>query len=229
MVHRDRIYSTGETFTDTFRDAGHVAGGYIPFIIGGEPVQEVSDGTLIRTKWPGDTRDNIVIVSYSASVPDLSKVFDVFEHEGKVPDYYYTTPPPGSWDEYTAGKRYTNLDISLAGIEVIGADSASTKPSGWYVYRPDCVYVSFGCIYNDEFRLLEGEMHISFYDQFLMIDGKMINFLEYRGPMNFSYHKDYITMPNGAPGFIYTTEFRRKFLEKDFYFCRIDSIYQQQP
>lgn len=229
MVHRDRIYSTGETFTDTFRDAGHVAGGGMQFTIGGKPVQEVSDGILVRTEWPYDYRDSILIAYYSASVPNLSKVFDVYEYEGDIPEAHYTTPSPGAWDEYKVGKTYQNLDILLDGAEVIGADSVSTKPSGWYVYRPDCLYMSFVCIYNDEFRLLQGEMHISFYDQFLIIDGKMINFLEYRGPMNFSYHKDYITMPNGAPGFIYTTEFRRRFLEKDFYFCRIDSIYQQQP
>lgn len=229
MVHRDRIYSTGETFTDTFRDAGHVADGGMQFTIGGEPVQEVSDGILIRTRWPEDYRDSILIAYYSASVPNLSKVFDVFEYEGYIPKAGYSTSPPGTWDEYQVGKTYKNLDISLDGIEVVGADSVSTKPSGWYVYRPDCDYVSFVCIYNDEFRLLQGSMHISFYDQFLVIDGQMINFLEYRGPMNFSYHKDNITMPNGAPGFVYTTEFRRRFLEKDFYFCRIDSIYQQQP
>lgn len=229
MVHRDRIYSTGETFTDTFRDFGHLADEYIPFAIGGEPVQEVSDGVLIRTRWPDDYRDSILIGYYSASVPSLSKVFDVFEYEGDIPKAGYSTSPPGTWDEYQVGKTYQNLDISLDEVEVVGADSVSTKPSGWYVYRPDCDYVSFVCIYNDEFRLLQGEMHISFYDQFLVIDGQMINFLEYRGPMNFSYHKDNITMPNGAPGFVYTTEFRRRFLEKNFYFCRIDSIYQQQP
>ena len=229
MVHRDRIYSTGETFTDTFRDAGHVAGSYIPFNIGGEPVQEVSDGILVRTMWPDDYRDSIHIVYFSASVPSLSKVFDVFEYEGYIPKAGYSTSPPGTWDEYQVGKTYKNLDISLDGIEVVGADSVSTKPSGWYVYRPDCDYVSFVCIYNDEFCLLQGEMHISFYDQFLVIDGQMINFLEYRGPMNFSYHKDNITMPNGAPGFVYTTEFRRKFLGKNFYFSRVDSIYQQKP
>lgn len=82
---------------------------------------------------------------------------------------------------------------------------------------------------NDEFCLLEGPMRILFYDQFLVIDGQMITFLEYRGPMHFSYHKDNITMPNGAPGFVYTTEFKQKFLEKNFHFTRIDSIYQQKP
>ncbi len=229
MVHRDRIYSTGETFTDTFRDAGHLAGEYIPFVIGGELVQEVSDGVLIRTRWPEDYRDSVLIAYYSASVPDLSRTFDVFEYEGYEPEYQYTTLPPGSWDEYRMGKTYKNLDISLDGVEVIGGDSISAKPSGWYIYQPDCVYVSFVNNYGDEFMLLQGEMHISFYDQFLVIDGQMINFLEYRGPMDFSYHKDNITMPNGAPGFVYTTEFRRKFLEKNFYFCRIDSIYQQEP
>ena len=229
MVHRDRIYSTGETFTDTFRDAGHLADVTIPFMIGGRAVQEVSDGVLIRTMWPEDYRDSVLIAYYSASVPDLSRVFDVFEYEGYEPEYQYITPLPGTWDEYKVEKTYENLDVFLDGIEVLGADSVSTKPSGWYVYCPDCSYVSFVNNYGDEFKLLQGSMHISFYDQFLVIDGQMINFLEYRGPMDFSYHKDNITMPNGAPGFVYTTEFRRKFLEKNFYFCRIDSIYQQEP
>lgn len=229
MVHRDRIYSTGETFTDTFRDYGHLASFYMPFSIGGEPVQTVSDGTLIRTRWAEDYRDSILIVYYSANVPSLSKVFDVYEAEGDTPEHFYITPPPGAWEEYIMDKTYENLDISLEGIEVIGADSVSTKPSGWYAYCADHVYNSFVCVYGDEFCLLQGEMHIRIYDQFLVIDGQMINFLEYRGPMDFSYHKDYITMSNGAPGFVYTTEFRRKFLEKNFYTCRIDSIYQQKP
>lgn len=232
MVHRDRIYSTGETFTDTFRDLGHVASSYIPFSIGGEPIQEVSDGVLVRTKWlwEGQSQgDSIVIRPFSASVPNLDKVFDVYEYEGDEPVSKYSTPPPGTWDEYETGKRYTDLDISLDGVEVVGANGVSDLPSGWYFYMPDYVYNSFVCIYGDEFRLLEGEMHILFYDQFLVIDGRMITFLEYRGPMDFKYHKENITMPNGAPGFVYTTEFRRKFLEKNFYFCRIDSIYQQKP
>ena len=232
MVHRDRIYSTGETFTDTFRDLGHVADSYIPFGIGGEPIQEVSDGVLVRTNWLREGQnqgDSIVIRPFSASVPNLDKVFDVFEYEGDEPVSKYITPPPGTWDEYETGKRYKDLDISLDGVEVVGANGVSDLPSGWYFYRPDYVYNSFVCIYGDEFRLLQGEMHISFYDQFLVIDGRMITFLEYRGPMDFKYHKENITMPNGAPGFVYTTEFRRKFLEKNFYFCRIDSIYQQKP
>ena len=232
MVHRDRIYSTGETFTDTFRDLGHVASAYIPLSIGGEPIQEVSDGVLVRTKWLREGQnqgDSIVIHPFSASVPNLDKVFDVFEYEGWGADAEYITPPPGTWNEYETGKRYTDLDISLDGVEVVGANGVSDLPSGWYFYMPDYTYVSFVCIYGDEFRLLDGEMHILFYDQFLVIDGRMITFLEYRGPMDFKYHKENITMPNGAPGFVYTTEFRRKFLEKNFYFCRIDSIYQQKP
>lgn len=232
MVHRDRIYSTGETFTDTFRDLGHVAGSYIPLSIGGEPIQKVSDGVLVRTKWLREGQnqgDSIVFRPFSASVPNLDKVFDVFEYEGDEPVSQYSTPPPGTWDEYETGKRYKDLDISLDGVEVVGANGVSDLPSGWYFYRPDYTYVSFVCIYGDEFCLLDGAMHISFYDQFLVIDGRMITFLEYRGPMDFKYHKENITMPNGAPGFVYTTEFRRKFLEKNFYFCRIDSIYQQKP
>lgn len=227
MVHRDRIYSTGETFTDTFRDYGHFASSYMRFI-GTDSVKEVSDGKVRCSMSSEDYRDSIHIICFSAAVPNLSKVIDVLEVSGDMPADHYITPPPGAWEEYILDKDYEGQDISLEGIAVIGANCASAKPSGWYAYCPDYLYHSFVCVYGDETRF-DGEMHILFYDQFLVIDGQMITFLEYRGPMQFSYHKDYITMPNGAPGFVYTTEFRQKFLGKNFYISRVDSIYQQKP
>lgn len=227
MVHRDRIYSTGETFTDTFRDYGHLASSYMEFI-GTDSVKDVSDGKVRCSMSSEDYRDSIHVICFSAAVPNLSKVIDVFEVSGDMPVDCYITPPPGAWEEYILDKDYEGQDISLEGVEVVGANSTSAKTSGWYAYCPDYLYHSFVCVYGDETRF-DGAMHIHFYDQFLIIDGQMITFLEYRGPMQFNYHKDYITMPNGAPGFVYTTEFRQRFLEKNFYFSRVDSIYQQKP
>ena len=166
------------------------------------------------------------------SIPNISRVVNLCDptvDPDNQPVSEYFSAPPGTWEEYVTSKRYTNLDIPLDGVEVVGTDSISTKPSGWYFFSPDYCYDGDALIYGDEIRLLQGGLRISFYDTFLVIDGRMINFLEFRGPMSFETHKEDITMPNNAPGIVYTSEFRQRFLGKNFYACRIDSVYQPTP
>ena len=66
-------------------------------------------------------------------------------------------------------------------------------------------------------------------DQFLVLDGKMINYLEFRGEPITTIRTDDITMPNGAPARIYTLEGRQHFLDKNFYVAAIDTVYQFAP
>jgi hypothetical protein len=66
-------------------------------------------------------------------------------------------------------------------------------------------------------------------DQFLVIDGKMINYLEYRGAPQATIHTEDITMPNGAPARVYKLEGRQHFLDKNFYVAAIDTVYQFAP
>jgi len=228
IVYRDRIYSTGETFTDTFNGGGYLANMRMDFLFAGDFIENVSDGQVIRKRGYAYGEDSIAIVAFSASVPDLSRVYNVYR-----PDFQsvskYISSPPGTWEEYETAKLYSNQDLSLGNVEVIGADSLSEKVSGWYFYSPDYCYEAVALNYGDELRLLWGGFRIGFYDAYLSIDGRMINFLAFRGPMQFETHKEDITMPNGAPGIVYTSEFRRTFLSKNFYACRIDSVYQQEP
>ena len=234
MVHRDRIYSTGETFTDTFRDAGHVA--YITTatqpeisIVGGEEVME--DGTKffynpsIRT----NIADSIINISGSVSVPDLSLVKKSINLiTGEEVFVNYLTSPAGTWDEYVTIKQYTDLDVSLEGVEVIGADGVSTKPSGWYFFAPTYAhYRSYE--YNERYDIIILMITVKAYDQFLVIDGQMINFLEFRKPAKFNFKEENITMPNGAPGIVVTYDAHLQFLERNFYGAIIDTIYQQTP
>lgn len=227
IVYRDRIYSTGETFTDTFNGGGYLANMRMPFNFAGDFIENVSDGQVIRKRGYAYGEDSIAIVAFSASVPDLSRVYNVCDLVPPLSKYF--SCPPGTWEEYETAKLYSNQDICLENVEVFGADSLSEKASGWYFYSPDYCYEAVALIYGDELRLLEGGFRIGFYDAYLSIDGQMINFLAFRGPMQFETHKEDITMPNGAPGIVYTSEFRRTFLSKNFYACRIDSVYQQEP
>ena len=226
IVYRDRIYSTGETFTDTFNGGGYLTDMRMPFNFAGDFIENVSDGQVIRKVGQRRYEDSISICIYVASVPDLSRVYNVHD---AVPRSEYLSYPPGTWEEYETAKLYSNQDLSLENVEVFGADSLSEKASGWYFYSPDYCYKGVALNYGDELRLLDGGFRIGFYDAYLSIDGRMINFLAFRGPMQFETHKEDITMPNGAPGIVYTSEFRRTFLSKNFYAWRIDSVYQQDP
>ena len=73
------------------------------------------------------------------------------------------------------------------------------------------------------------EVQIGNPDQFLVIDGKMINYLEYRGAPQTTVRTEDITMPNGAPARVYKLEGRQHFLDKNFYVAAIDTVYQFAP
>ena len=73
------------------------------------------------------------------------------------------------------------------------------------------------------------EVQIGNPDQFLVIDGKMINYLEYRAAPQTTVQTEDITMPNGAPARVYKLEGRQHFLDKNFYVAAIDTVYQFAP
>lgn len=230
-VHRDRIYSTGETFTDTFIDYGHVAfiSATSTFSKNGE---EVIEG--IKFFCSNHTRtniaDSIVTVSNRISVPDLSLVKRWTHPDTGEEEYVYNTnSPAGTWAEYQQSKIYTGLDISLTGVEIEGADSTSTMPTGWYFSDPTYVHERRYIYLNRDVPLERFMLKIRVYDQFLVIDGQMINFLEFRDHVQFNFKEESIVMPNGAPGLVATYDAHMEFLGRNFYGSVIDTIYQQEP
>ena len=233
IVYRDRIYSNGETFTDTFRDAGHVA-----FIIsavqpeialyGGER-EENGITFFYGIHSHTNIADSVITTSGSVAVPNLSLVKRGLNLvTGEEVDIDYLTSPAGTWDEYVTGKNYANLDIPLNGIDVVGADSVSSKPSGWYFFAPTYMHTRF-YEYDERVALIDMDIYVCVYDQFLVIDGQMINFLEFRKPATFNFKEKNITMPNGAPGIVATYDAHLQFLGRNFYGAITDTIYQQTP
>ncbi len=234
MVHRDRIYSRGETFTDTFRDAGHVA--FIspstqPEITtnGGGEREENGITFFYNPHLHTNIADSIITISGSVVVPKLSLVKrEVNLVTGEEENINYLTPPAGTWDKYVTSKLYTDLDIPLDGVEIVGADSVSTQQSGWYFMDPTYEHSRF-YEYDERAAFIGMYIKIRVYDQFLVIDGQMINFLEFREPATFNLKEENITMPNGAPGIVVTYDAHLQFLGRNFYGEITDTIYQRTP
>lgn len=232
-VYRDRTYSTGETFTDMFSNYGHFpdwARAMDPSALAG---QEVTWGdNKISYSYVTNTSigDSIYISTQSTGVPDISKVcFLEYTDRG-----YGEFPSPGTWDAYHLEKSYVNQDISLQNIEVNGADNISSQPSGWYWWE---IAYNNGVVlyYNDqEWPYWEWGYFLSFLlrggfvDEYLVLDGHMFTFLEYRGPFNFDYREEPITMPNGKPAKVLTLDVHNTYLGKNFYGAIVDTVYQNK-
>lgn len=233
MVHRDRIYSNGETFTDTFRDAGHVAG-VLAFVQpeiadnGGER-EENGITFFYNPHLHTNIADSIITHSGSVVVPKLSLVKRrVNLVTGEDEDINYLTSPAGAWNEYITSKLYDDSDIPLDGVEIVGTDSVSTQPSGWYFYSPSYEHSRF-YEYDERAAFIGMYLKVIANDQFLVIDGQMINFLEFREPATFNLKEENITMPNGAPGMVVTYDAHLQFLGRNFYGAITDTIYQRTP
>jgi len=232
-VYRDRTYSTGETFTDMFSNYGHFpdwARSIDPSALEGQEV--MWDDNKISYSYMTNTSigDSIYISTQSIGVPDISKVcFLEYTDRG-----YGEFPSPGTWDAYHLEKSYVNQDISLQNIEVNGADNISSQPSGWYWWE---IAYDNGVVlyYNDqEWPYWEWGYFLSFLlrggfvDEYLVLDGHMFTFLEYRGPFNFDYREEPITMPNGKPAKVITFDVHNTYLGKNFYGAIVDTVYQNK-
>ena len=218
-VYRDRYYDNGEKFTDTFVDAGHM----VELTVArrpNEPGTYTNSGiTIVYGPQALEiANDSILTCTCSVQVPDpslvvLSKVNDRLETQA------------GDWDAYHISKLYDNDDlISAADIPSNGNWENDDRQAGWYFtdcgqsrdtdmdYQGEATIPSF-----TRYSLL-----LNVYDQFLVIDGRRIDFLKYRP----DYHFNLLT-ENIANGKVMTSECRFEFMGRNFYCAVIETITQQ--
>ena len=238
IVYRDRIYSDGKTFTDTFSGSFMFKSLSLTCFGGGNvPNPEIGaefnwDGNRILYH-PGcvTDMDSIVIGTTSIGVTSLSKVGNIDEGGG----YYTSKISPGDWAKYGQSKLYdSGVNVfSADGVEFVGNNGTSERASGWYAWQIDYIkdlYVDYENSMPPLTNfLVDMQVSLRIPDQFLVIDGKMINYLEYRGTPQTTIHTEDITMPNGAPARVYKLEGRQHFLDKNFYVAAIDTVYQFAP
>ena len=237
IVYRDRIYSDGKTFTDTF-SGSFMFKSLSPVTSGGGNVPDPDvgaefnwDGNRILYHPRNDTdMDSIFIETTSIGVTSLSAVGNIDEG-----DAYYISTTPGDWAKYGQSKLYdSGVNIpTVDGVDFVGNNGTSAKASGWYAWEIGYVKDMYVGYENSmpplTNNLVNMKVELRIPDQFLVIDGKMINYLEYRGAPQTTIRTEDITMPNGAPARVYKLEGRQHFLDKNFYVAAIDTVYQFAP
>lgn len=225
MVYRDRTYSDGKTFTDTFIDYGR-SSLWIPAILHSrkDTVEVTWDGgKVIYYPYEIITSDSYTkILAESIAVPDLEHVINL----GPVEDGWRSgtgVGVPGDWDAYEQRKVYVNLDLDLTGVTVVGQGLPSDLESGWYALTAGYTHhiVSYAYdpgIYVPGLRTDDPYVDGEISDRFLVIDGQMFTFNEFIEPFEFNDKvEDFPGDANRGPGKTYTTEVHSRIMGKDFY------------
>ncbi len=219
-VYRDRYYSNGEVFTDEFVDVGHPVESVSSIYPEGEVSLDIENGEkIVSHPYRREEKDSISIVYGEAEVPNL----DLLTTD--LSDDRYTTSPPGTWDDYLISKLYQNefaqIDASFCQQSWENCDMAT----GWYF--KDIGYVrSIDVNYNGVSLWLDirrYNLKPEFYDQYLAIDGKRIDFLKYQPQHTYNF-----TVEDKGNSRIYKYECWSKFMGKTFYLATIDTIYEKQ-
>lgn len=219
-VYRDRYYSNGEVFTDEFVDVGHPVESVSSIYPEGEVSLDIENGEkIVSHPYRREEKDSISIVYGEAEVPNLELLTT------ELFDDRYTTSPAGTWEDYLISKLYQNefapIDASFCQQSWENCDMAT----GWYF--KDIGYVrSIDVNYNGVSLWLDirrYNLKPEFYDQYLAIDGKRIDFLKYQPQHTYNF-----TVEDKGNSRIYKYECWSKFMGKTFYLATIDTIYEKQ-
>lgn len=182
VVYRDRKYEDGTVVTDSIyggpwfmlEDVVYVDTSYFTGSI------EATFGVVNKE----DNSAGIAIVSSSVEVPDLEHI--VFSR-----DFGMNVNSPGDYSTYWA-----EVDRS--------AYNSANPVEGWYYTKVVNIFVGYLEYINDDVVEMLYKMRIeaSYYDRFLYVDGKLIDFAEFRP----SWDDGVFTTSDVSGGKVYTLE-----------------------
>ncbi len=237
-VYRDRYYDNGEKFTDTFVDAGHPIETPIELIDGltnGQTLIEDVEGEYTYADGSsayfhnGSTEGGnfagykIITSTVEVDTIDNVLVLEEFTYENK----------PGDWDTYNISKLYADDEfLSIPpDVPVTNGQYATTdQQTGWYFKDyTDRVDQSYIC-YNNQYQpLYRVRVFIRCYDQYLVIDGRRIDFSAYWPEHKFNMTvEDLPSTGNFGVGKQYTREVSLSYLGREFYAACVMNIYEKQ-
>ena len=243
-VDRDRYYSNGEVVTDHFVDLGHDTENFVAV----EPRNTTTQERYPETKTEVYKRqyvenDELITVSDSLTYSCDS----IFENDSIRIIYYdvevnetvdlstlkvkATTSSWGGvtaqdWENYVVSKLYWNESEEYPNI----TDFDSTNPhNGWYFANVGYVHMCKFLLNNIDVEYLRTHVGVGQYDQFLYIDGQMVDFTDYYPERidNVTVEDVAATSTCGA-GKKITHECKVKYLGRNFYSAVITHIYQRK-
>lgn len=215
-VFRDRYYSTGEVITDTFVDVGHMVG----LSAGSSPENgsfTLEESAELNIQHITDNlNDSVTVGLYNMQVTSLDQVS---ANPGDVVEYSIA----GDWEEYFESKLYgDNAFVSAADAPSNGNWESTNLPTGWY-FKDIRGYKQYNFNYQGPEIMWDGcvryEIGIVVYDQFLAIDGRLIDFLKYRPEYHYNFSEQ---RTNGGLEHKYDCSF--EFMGRNFYAAVIVNI-----
>lgn len=215
-VYRDRYYSNGEVFTDEFVDAGHMVG-LVTSMNPEDGSYALEDGAEISLKHISDNiNDSICIRDYNIQVTSLDAVSANYGE-----DVIYSEA--GKWDEYLVSKLYEENSFILAtDIPSNNQWETTELQTGWY-FKDIRGYRRHNFNYQGPTIMWDGcmiyQISLVVYDQFLAIDGRLIDFLKYRP----EYHYNFSEQETGS-GLEHKFECSFEFMGRNFYAAVIAHI-----
>ena len=235
-VERDRYYDNGDVVTDRFVDTGHIIS-----LLATKEYTEGSDEMGFGYEFirGGCTRllnnDSVDIVTTYDIVPSLNAITvhreltDHLQHDDH--------PKPGNWDEYSVSKLYDE-SLNIPEAEAIEDEwERCSLPSGWYFWGIfyymgqrdiDYSYYYFVPQVDNETLINCFSWQKWTHDQFLVIDGRRIDFLDYYGydeNLQVNVTEEDISNPVAK---VVTYEGKIEYLGRNFSATMIDTIYEQQ-
>lgn len=215
-VYRDRYYSNGEVFTDEFVDAGHMVG--LVTSMGPEDGSyALEDGAEISLKHISDNiNDSICIRDYNIQVTSLDAVSANYGE-----DVIYSEA--GKWDEYLVSKLYEENSFILAtDIPSNNQWETTELQTGWY-FKDIRGYRRHNFNYQGPTIMWDGcmtyQISLVVYDQFLAIDGRLIDFLKYRPEYHYNFSEQ-----ETESGLEHKFECSFEFMGRNFYAAVIAHI-----
>lgn len=206
IVYRDRIYCNGDTLTDRFVDNGHPGELYCDIGIRDDNPFEIE-----RTE---ERNDSIWISRLDAKVDNASD-FSVTNQIEKI--------DIGAWDTYVVSKLYSD-DLSLKEDVNISHDYTETsRQNGWYFYCCNHCLVTFAWMNGVPWFDLYNDSRM--YDQYLAIDGKIIDFLDHAPIREFNHYVEEIS--EGGTGKRVVAECSTFYLGRKFYTKTILNLYNK--
>lgn len=228
-VYRDRYYSNGEMFTDEFVDSGHPADVIARILTMLDDYQKnyPSEGIYTYSKMgvtdsivykAGEVfeNDSIRIIHCSATISGHPKDSKTEQFESD------RNNPIGEWDSYLVSKLYdSSLNID-SDIPSQNSYPTSTRETGWYFQN--VTYGRYLYIYlpSDTRGIFVSDLNVNQYDQYLVIDGKRIEFTQYYPECEHKFSTEDI--PDGIK---YIHECIVKFMGRNFYSSCVMEVTQR--
>lgn len=215
-VYRDRYYSNGEVFTDEFVDNGHMVG-LVTSMNPEDGSYALENGANINLQFShNNVNDSINVYFYNIQVTSLDAV-----SANSGDDVIYSEA--GKWDEYLVSKLYEGNSFILAtDIPSNSQWETTERQIGWY-FKDIRSYRGYNVNYQGPTIMWDGcmiyQISLVVYDQFLAIDGRLIDFLKYRPEYHYNFSEQ-----ETESGLEHKFECRFEFMGRNFYAAVIANI-----